>query len=460
MPQVVDFYHGCLSGGGAENVYIHGARGDGSESSAAFRSAIDAAVERSRSGVGTGEVIVPNGAYKLSEPVYIPGTVQIVGVGYPTIEVAHDGTGFILTGIPEPNVFPRTKVAIRGVRFSTDHDASPAAVIQNGQPGDGESPTYLHSQNSTEITNCAFDGINADCVFVNQRGFNVTFNGCQFNDCTVSDAVVRLLQSPSDTPNWSFAFNIQNCDFTNIRGAGTAIKADSGDVRVFGGVIEGCAGDAVILGANTNYPGNTSASFHGVYFEANTGDHVRCAGRAAIIGFFGSKFVSGGCGNSFTFHSASEASFYGCATPNNACAFDGGNIHIHGSAYIVGAKTDATNVITYGRHHLTTAPQAPHDLGARIKVNGESATAAVVLCTHYSYPSGAPNGTVAELFLVRLGTSGGRFEALSLGRAQGNDTAAFVFSVDEDGYLQVSSDTAGTARYQIIASNTGAFLPL
>lgn len=445
---------------GMLNVRAFGAVGDGVTNDApAIQAAIDAVTALHVNDEDWPALTIPAGTYLLTEPVTITRNMRITGEGFPKVLIGHTGSGFVLNGIPETGNFPRGKMVFHGIYFSTD-GSEPLCIIQNGLPDAQTSdPTYLYSQNDTELSSCVFDAFTADHAVLNYRGFNLNFNSCVFTSLTVNESAVEMKQSNGDKPFWSYAFNFFGCDFTNILGNGIAIRAESGDIFVHGGVIEGCAGNAVVLTSNASYVGYPTAGFFGVYFEANTGDHVNAVNRAGAAGFYSCKFVSGGYGSSFSFTSGFNASFHSCITPNNPCSFNGGNVDLYRCTYMYGDKTISTALRIHDHVFQTGSPTTPVGLNKQLRVNSQLGGAAIVLCTHYENAVGI-HGTVTELFLIRFGVASDQFEAVSLGRSTGSSgTATFTFSVDADKFLQVESDKAGTAKYQIISHNEGSFLP-
>ncbi|MCB1357470.1 MAG: hypothetical protein KDK53_13565 [Maritimibacter sp.] len=446
---------------GKLNVRAFGALGDGVANDApAFQTAVDAIAALYTSDTDWPQLVIPSGNYLLTDPVSISRNMRLEGDGFPRVLIGHTGAGFVLNGIPSAGFFPRGKIVFNGIYFTTA-GAEPLCIIQNGLPDAlTTDPTYLYSQNDTEISSCVFDAFTADHAVLNYRGFNVNFNSCTFTSLTVNESAVELKQSNSDKPYWSYAFNFNSCNFTNISGNGIAIRAESGDVFVHGGVIEGCAGDAVVLTANAGYVGYPTAGFFGVYFEANTGDHVNAVNRSGAAGFYSCKFVSGGFGSSFTFTSGFNATFHACITPNNPCSFDGGNIDLYRCSYMYGDKTLSTALRIHDHVFQTGLPTTPQGLNKQLRVNSQLGGAAIVLCTHYENAVGV-NGTVTELFMIRFGVANDQFEAVSLGRSTGSlGTATFTFSVDADKFLQVEADKDGTAKYQIVSHNEGSFLPV
>lgn len=435
--------------------------GDGvADDAPAFQVACDAAAAADQGRSESLQVVLPAGNYLLKSPVTISRNIRISGLGYPNVKIGHTGAGFILKGVPAIGEPQRNKVSIENIRFTTD-GSEPDCIIQNGLPdGTQDDPPAVYSQNDTVISNCQFSLITANAIIKNYRGFGLTLYSCVLNSLHVSDAAIRLFQSAGgDIPYWSYAANLHSCDITNIHGVGgCAIKADAGDVFVYGGIIQGCGNDAVWLGASPGYAGMITANFHGTYFEANGGNHVR-TDKAASLGFFGGKFTSGGYGSSFKFDAGTKASFYNCHTPNNACSFDGGNVTIHNSAYMVGSKTKATALRIVDHPYLVSNTNQSN-LGQQLRVDarGDGGGAAVILCTQYN--GGGANHTVAELFLIRFGIAVSQFEAVSISRsAGGTNQTTFSFSVDPDGYLQVAASGTGSARYQVVSHNDGAFLP-
>lgn len=451
-----------------------GAVGDGVTNDApAFQAAVNFAVAKYLAAGGANAkfsapgILIPAGDYRLNSTITVERNIVFEGIGHANIIIGHTGTGFDLRGIPAANIFPRNKMVFRQLRFTTAPGVVCSIVIQNGRP-DGGSPTYLYAQIDTEITSCAFDIILADIIFLNHRGFGVNFNSCMFTALAVSDSVIRMRQSNGDNPFWSYAFNFYSCDFTNVDQlngtGGVAIKADAGDVKMFGGIVEGCQGDAIILGAAggsiTGF--NCFSSFHGTYFETNTGDHIK-SDRGGSLGFFSCKFVSGGVGNSFTFNAAVSASFYNCITPNNACTFNGGTSFLYQCSYMFqGNKPDINTRVYVMDYYAEPVPAtAQHNIYKQLAVNStsEGGGASLVLCSHY-LPGGGASSTVAELFLIRHGVASNNFTALSLGKsAGGSNITNFTFSADANGYLQVTTDSTGFARYQVLATNIGTYLP-
>ena len=448
-----------------------GAVGDGvTNDAAAFQAAVDF-VSSKYSGTGakfsTPGILIPAGDYRLNSTITADINIAFEGIGHANIIIGHTGIGFSLRGYPAVNVFTRNKMVFRQLRFTTAPGVVCSVVIQNGRP-DGGSPTYLYAQIDTEITSCSFDIIQAGVVFLNYRGFGINFNSCQFTSCEVSDSVIRMRQSNGDDPFWSYGFNFYSCDFTNVLQlggtGGVAIKADAGDVQMFGGIVEGCAGDAVILGfAGGSITGfNCFSSFHGTYFEANTGEHIRSS-RDGTLGFFSCKFVSGGIGSSFTFNDAVTASFYNCMTPNNACEFNGGTSFLYQCSYMFQGNKPDINTRVYVMDYFSQpiSATAQHNISKQLAVNStpEGGGASLVLCSHY-LPGGGANSTVAELFLIRHGVAANNFTALSIGKsAGGSNITNFTFSADANGYLQVITDSTGFARYQVLATNLGTYLP-
>lgn len=447
---------------GRLSVLAFGASGDGVTNDApAFQAALDAAAALVDAGDVWPEVMIPSGNYLLQSTVNVAANIALRGGGSPRVIIGHTGSGIVLSGVPAVGTFPRGKVVIDGIYFTTD-GSEPLCIIQNGLP-DGlvTDPTYLYSQNNTEISRCVFDQFTGDHAVLNYRGFNINFNACLFNSLTVNESAVEMKQSNGDTPYWSFAFNFFSCDFTGIAGNGIAIRADSGDVIVHGGVIEGCSGNAVVLAASASYTGVAHAAFFGVYFEYNDGDHVHVANLSATIGFHSCKFVSGGLPNSFYFSSGTKAAFHSCSTPNNGCAFDGGTIDLYHCSYIYGSKTALTALHVHDHSYVTSSPTVPNAMSQQIRANAINSVSApgghLVMCTHYESASGI-NATVTELFLVRTGVALNQIEAISLARSTGSaGTATFAFSVDVDGFVQVAADKAGNASYQVLSHFDGIF---
>ena len=394
-----------------------------------------------------GTIIIPAGTYKVTNSINIPIQVSVIGEGLPIITGYTANSVFIFQGMPAAG--GGIKNYISGIYFTNGATFTPNAFIQVGK---SSATNVEFAAVNVEINECNFLG-NVTYAVAIYKGYNTNIRSCQFT--FVTGTCLKTFQSNVDNPTWAYAISLFSTDFSNI--TGQAINANSGDIEVFGGVIEGCSLGAVEISSIAGLLNTVKASFHGVYFEGNTLYNVKSTNNSCTVGFFGCQFKSAGINNSFVFQSGSSVNFYNCTSPNNSPTFTGGNIRLLNCAYMYQSSTSVVESIRIDQYPVrTNDPVTANNLLKQINVNStEGGGAAILLCTH---ESGSGNATNAELFLVRYGRSGNNYSVKSISREEGTDTAAYTFSIDANGYLQVAS-TAGKTRYMVISNTAGEFLP-
>ena len=437
------------------SVMDFGAKGDGTtDDTAAIQAAINAATASAAAVTGTLIVEFPAGVYKVTSTLTITTYfIRLQGIGQPIIKIFHNNDVISCTGIPNTSVNPRNKMIFDSLVFNTNTGNSPLSVIRFGT-NSGSTPTYINSVNDAEISNCVFDQITATYVIDNNRGYGLVIRDCQFTSLVVT-AALKMRQSTSEIPYWTYAVSIYGTDFTSI--TGTAIQADGGDLTVFGSIIEGCSVGGVRLGMNNAFTGAQPVSFYGVYFETNTTFHVLAENGLDTINFTGCKFVGT---SALTFASASQTVFTNCSSPNNTPTISGGNIKFNGCNYMQGSVGTVDSFTTDRNIQYTDTPTTPvvfsgnSGYGPRIYANspGAGGGGILLMCSHSGYPAAA--NSVTELFLIATTLSGTTVSAISLGRSTAySDTATFSFAVDASGYLSVTASQAGSANYNFISQS-------
>ncbi len=486
---------------GAFNVKAFGATGDwqlttdtGTDDTVAVRAAVDAALSTvsgntaSQNVTNAPYVFFPEGNYMLSSQIDLDYGIKLVGNGQCNIVVRHNGVGFFFPGTQALNqFFSRHRALIEKIRFTRGNiavgptNAKPTALFLNGADGAAGQVTYLYSENGIHFSEVVFDVLTCDHVFVNKRGFNIVFDRCYFNSI-YCESVISLEQNNGDIPNWSYWISLSNCDFTGILdladgyGSGTgnggcAIRSEGGNVWMHGGLIQGCDGNAVELGTSTTYNAIAVAQFSGVYWEANVGHHVKSGPKAVTLTFTSNWFVSSGRGNSFDFQSATNATFVGCGTPNNACTFNtSGNIILERCTYMFGSKAINVNLHT-PNYRFETIGTGTLDFAKQLLVPAGGSTPAgghyLVTLSHYDFAQGGAGGVTVELFSIRVNAGGTGFTATSVSRTVGGtNTVTFTWAYNAtDQCLTVTPVTvAGGAANgfsgQVITHNNAVLLPV
>lgn len=434
-----------------------GAVGDGvADDTAAIQAAINYAATTANASAGTSSVLFPAGSYKTTSGLTVDRNFRFIGNGWPIIKVAHNGDAITLTGTPSAFFFPRNIPIFEGLVFNTAIGSVPTSIIRLGTAS-GIMPAYVNSVNDVRIVNCVFDQITATHVIDNNRGFGLVITGCTFTVITATSAI-KMRQTQTEIPYWTYAVSIYATDFTNI--VGKAIEADGGDLAVYGSIIEGCSQGAVEVGINTAYTGAQPTSFYGVYFEANQLFHYKSSNGRVISNFNGCKFVKGTSASSvLTFASAQQVIFTGCSSPNQAPTMTGGNIAFTGCNYMQGATT-ATDSLTTDRNIANTGtPTTTFSFdgsdGYRPYVfagsPGPGGGGIVMMCGHSGFP--AAGNSVTQVFMLSKRLSGTSIDAVSLGRYENGDTTTFAFGVDASGYLTVTASQAGHANYALISQS-------
>jgi len=434
-----------------------GAVGDGvADDTAAIQNAIDYSDSTAVAITGTAEVYFPAGVYKVTSGLTVSRSLRFIGGGWPIIKVAHNTDAITLTGIPSAVLFPRNVQTFEGLVFNTQSGFTPTSVIRLGTSS-GLTPTYINSINDVKIVNCVFDQITAAYVIDNNRGFGLVIQNCAFTDITAT-AVLKMRQTQTEIPYWTYAVNIYASDFTNI--TGKAIEADGGDLTVFGSIIEGCSAGAVDVGINTAYTGAQPTNFYGTYFEANQVFHYRSNNGRVLSNFNGCKFVKGSAATTRIFlASASACTFTACSTPNQAPTITGGNLSFSGCNYMQGTTTATDSVQTDRYIAYTSTPTTAYSLngvnGYEPIVFGNSpglgGGGVIMLCSHSGFP--AAGNSVVETYMIAKRQSGAAVDAVSLGRYENGDTSTFSFGVDASGFLTVTSSQAGSANYALVSQS-------
>jgi hypothetical protein len=434
-----------------------GAVGDGVvDDTAAIQSAINYANSTALAAVGTVSVLFPAGSYKTTSGLTVDRNIRFIGNGWPIIKVAHNGDAITLTGIPSAFVFPRNITVFDGLVFNTAIGSTPASIIRLGTAS-GATPTYVNSINDVRVVNCVFDQITATHVIDNNRGFGLVITGCAFTSITATSAI-KMRQTNSEIPYWTYAVSIYATDFTNI--VGKAIEADGGDLAVYGSIIEGCSQGAVEVGINTAYTGAQPTSFYGVYFEANQIFHYKANNGRVISNFNGCKFVKGSSlSTTLIFTSSQQVIFTGCSSPNQAPTITGGNITFSGCNYMQGTITTADSITTDRNIAYTATPTTAVSFNGSDGYKpyvfagspGPGGGGIVMMCSHSGFP--AASNSVTQVFMVSKRLSGTAVDAVSLGRYENGDTTTFAFGVDASGYLTVTASQAGFANYALISQS-------
>jgi hypothetical protein len=417
-----------------------GAIGDGTtDDTVAIQAAMDAGYN----------IVIPSGTYKVTSSINVRLETTITGYGTCLIVGYHTNAVFYFKGLTVAGS-NAGKSLIQGVNFTNGATYTPSEFIRLGDTTTTGALNYLGAAINTEIRQCSFYGVATQAIGI-YRAYNVSIKNCTITNFTGTG--VKTFQSVSDNTTWAYGTSIYSTDFTNIVGNG--IIAASGDIEVFGGVIEGCSLGGVEISATNGLSDYPQVSFHGVYFEANTNYQVKSTYRPTNVGFFGCQFKSGGISNNFIFVSGSTANYYNCTTPNNSCTFTYGNIRLLNCAYLYDSTTSLVDSIKIDDYPVrSNDPATANNLFKQININGtEGGGAAILLCTH---ESGTGNATNAELFLVRFGRSGNNYSVKSISREEGTDTSTYTFSIDASGYLQVTS-AAGKTRYMVVSSTAGEF---
>jgi hypothetical protein len=439
-----------------------GAVGDGvTDDTAAIQAAIDAATIAANTGVSLIGVLFPAGTYKVSSVINVVRNIRLQGIGWPIIKAFHNGDIFHYFGIPDSSTFPDNKFVVESLTFKNNPGNVPTSFIRLGD-STGDTPTYVKSADDVEIISCTWNNCSANYIIDNNRGFGLVIKECIFTAC-VTTAVLKLRQNQTEIPYWTYSVNVYTCDFTGI--TGKAIEADGGDISMFGGIVEGCSAGAIDLGINTSYTGAQIVSFYGTYLEANQIFHVRGSNGRLIANFNGVKFVKGiAATNNLIFPSAALVSFYNCSSPNQSPTITGGNIKQYGCTYMSSNIGTVDSFDTDRGTSYTSTPMTPVIFRPSIG-DGQSLLAtgslggggALVLCSH---STGGTTNCITELFLIMRNVNGSSISAQSISRLAGADTATFAFSVDANGYVQVTSSAVGHANYKVIAqSGYPVYLP-
>ena len=442
-----------------------GAVGNGeTDDSTALQNAINYACSRAQNLSGTPEIVFPSGVYKLSSAITVTSqNIRFRGLGWSVIKVAHNGDAFTFTGVPNAYTFPRNKTVFNSIVFKTEVGNTPSSILRLGTAA-GASPTYINAISDVEISSCVFDGITANYVIDNNRGFGLIINACAFADTTAT-AILKLRQNQTEIPYWTYAVSMYATDITNV--TGKAIEADGGDLTVVGCIIEGCSNGAVEVGMNASYTGAQPTNFYGCYFEANQNFHYKSNSGRVLANFTGCKFVKGLAATTrLYFASVQQAVFTNCSSPNQAPAITGGNVSFSGCNYMQSAVTGEDSFTTDRTTQNTSTANAPvvfsgsSGYGPRIYAGGPGPGGGGILlmCSHSGYPAAGNN--VTQIFLISKRISGSGVDAVSLGRYENGDTSTFSFAVDANGYLTATASQAGNATYELISqSKYPAFLP-
>lgn len=266
-----------------------------------------------------------NAAVATGKPVYVPpGTYDLTALDAVTDSVHLFGSG-------------RATV----LRFNTTSDA----IYLHPAAGDQGDTYHIHDLAFDNVTNTPasfirnnlavnvlldrlyFSNCAATFCVDNESGYGLRVRDCIFSD--VTGGGIRLQDDGVGATKYSYAAELDNCDFTRLSGDAMTIDGTSGLV-INGGVIESCR-----YGIWTNYRAASQIASvqswnivcNGTYFEGNTTD-IKCetssnySSRITLIGCpmldtptidlgtHGQLFVVGGQnsgGNACTVSGSSEA---------------------------------------------------------------------------------------------------------------------------------------------------------
>lgn len=395
-------------------------------------------------------VEISEGNYRVTSTIEIPNLHELVALGIVDIYVDHNKEAFLFTGINSGA--SRNKNRLFGIGFKNYSTNVPTYLVKVG--ASVNSAVGLN----VDIESCRFIGVSAGVGISNVRGYNTCIDKCVFNSFT--GTCISTLNSYNDSPNWTYALTIQATDMTNI--TGSALDIQSGDVFVYGGVVEGCSASAVKIHTNNEYTNYSKVSFFGTYFENNAIAHVESMNSNGVVNcsFHGCKFTSGLAGVSNIIARNASMLFDACMTPNNTILFSGlgSYITLVNCSYIYKPTSVVSRLVVKDYTYQTNTPTTAVTLTNQINVNASyGGGGALVLCSHQN---SSGNATNTELFLIRYGNDGNNFSALSLGRSAGSDTSTYTFAVDSSGYLTVTSSGAGNARYMVLANMCGYSNPM
>jgi hypothetical protein len=395
----------------------------------AFRAALAAAGQ-------FGAVYVPAGTYRLTDVVGINRWQRLYGDGNSSVLlIDHKGDGILADGTIGPTNRHRRAV-IQNLRFDNTS---------------GNHPTFIavqHSENLLVDNVTAFD---VDCTSVvdNRFSYGLRIQNCAFITCRCTQALY-FRESGGAAGDFSTTIpHVVGTDISDIAGNGIVFDGAAGAIRDT--VIEGCTGDGLVLCANPALMGMRMISLNNIHFESNVGYHLRDLhpGDRLWATVTGCIFYMGEHPSRCDLNG--RYVFDGCVDDSTGVTLSGsGSVKLRNSRSIAQRYAPTLRVIPEGRTNEWSEPagfSVPKNLQGLNVNGGYGGGAALVLVTAQDK---AGDGTVAEMFLIRYGFDGNRFEATSVHRSAGSSDVRFRFSVTSDGLLHVAASSQCTVKYEVV----------